>query len=114
MAEYDYIKPFVDAPYKETPKPPPLPEKFDSITRPAHYVFSNIEPLDAILEWKLDYLLGNVVKYVVRAGRKTSDPRQDLKKALYYLNRRLQEYEAGMAAVRKPAATKCNGQCDCC
>jgi hypothetical protein len=33
--------------------------------------------------------LGNVVKYVSRAGKKDSDPVQDLEKALFYLKREI-------------------------
>ena len=54
----------------------------DPIHHPAHYTFGGIEVLDAIEAWGLPYHLGNVVKYVVRAGRK--DPAkeiEDLKKA---------------------------------
>lgn len=37
----------------------------------------------------LNFALGNVIKYVVRAGRKTSDPRDDLEKARWYLEREI-------------------------
>lgn len=60
----------------------------DSVHHPKHYAFSKIEVIDAIEAWGLPYHIGNVVKYVVRAGRK--DPTktlEDLKKAQWYLNR---------------------------
>jgi hypothetical protein len=37
----------------------------------------------------LNYRLGNVVKYVVRAGKKHTDPVEDLKKARFYLDREI-------------------------
>jgi hypothetical protein len=33
--------------------------------------------------------LGNVIKYVARAGKKDTDPIQDLEKAAWYLNREI-------------------------
>jgi hypothetical protein len=77
-----------------------MPEKPDSVTdpihRPAHYTFSDIEPIDAIEAWGLGFHLGNVVKYVARAGRKGAAV-QDLQKARWYLERaiaRLQQEQA--------------------
>lgn len=60
----------------------------DPVNHPSHYCFGGIEVLDAIEAWQLPYHLGNVVKYIVRAGKK--DPAkllEDLKKAQFYLNR---------------------------
>jgi len=37
--------------------------------------------------------LGNVVKYVSRAGKKASDPIEDLKKAAWYLEREISARE---------------------
>jgi hypothetical protein len=38
----------------------------------------------------LNYRLGNVVKYISRAGKKDSDPVQDLEKAAWYLKREIE------------------------
>lgn len=47
------------------------------------------EPINVIQDWDLDFCLGNVVKYISRAGRKyNGDAVEDLKKAKTYL-----EYE---------------------
>ncbi|NBS69348.1 DUF3310 domain-containing protein [bacterium] len=49
-----------------------------------------METIDFIEAKDLNYRLGNVVKYVSRAGRKVdSDPVQDLEKALFYLKREI-------------------------
>ena len=49
------------------------------------------EPLAVILDWKLPYCLGNVVKYIARYGRKPcEDPKEDLFKALDYLKREIE------------------------
>lgn len=60
----------------------------DSINHPAHYTYGSIEVIDVIEGLRLPYHLGNVVKYIARAGHK--DPTkttEDLRKAVWYLNR---------------------------
>jgi hypothetical protein len=64
----------------------------DAIQRPAHYTFSAIEPIDVIEAWELGFHLGNVVKYIARAGRKGSKI-EDLKKARWYLDRAIQQLD---------------------
>lgn len=65
------------------------------IVRPPHYIASNgIEAINIIEGFSLNYRLGNVVKYVLRAGRKEdSDHLGDLKKARWYLNREIAAME---------------------
>lgn len=56
-----------------------------NIERPAHYVEGRkYEPKDVIRDWELNFNLGNVIKYVSRAGRKDSKI-VDLEKAKQYL-----------------------------
>ena len=60
----------------------------DPVNHPAHYNLGGIEVLSAIEAWELPYHLGNVVKYIARAGKKNPDTfLQDLQKAQFYLNR---------------------------
>ncbi len=67
----------------------------DAVNRPKHYKFGNIEVWDAIDDWQLGFSLGNVVKYVARAGKKEGSPEiEDLKKAEQYLLRRIKQLEA--------------------
>jgi len=61
----------------------------DVINHPPHYKSGGVETLDFIEAKDLNYRLGNVVKYVSRAGKKDSDPVQDLEKALFYLKREI-------------------------
>lgn len=61
----------------------------DLVNRPPHYRDGGIEVIDFIEAKDLNYRLGNVVKYVSRAGKKNSDPVQDLEKAAWYLNREI-------------------------
>lgn len=59
----------------------------DPVNHPSHYKFDNgVEVID--LSEQLSFNLGNVVKYVSRAGKK-EDQRQDLEKAQWYLQREL-------------------------
>ena len=62
---------------------------------PAHYRDGKIEVWDFIVDKKLDYCLGAVVKYVARAGKKGGPEKEleDLKKARNYLDRKIHEVE---------------------
>lgn len=70
-----------------------LPVKqVDAVNHPPHYKVGGIETIDFIESKGLNYRLGNVVKYVSRAGHKVgSDPVEDLNKALFYLKREIAE-----------------------
>ena len=60
--------------------------KFDDITKPEHYCAGyNIEPLDYIQKNGLDFLEGNIIKYVSRYDMKGGV--KDLEKARFYLDR---------------------------
>jgi hypothetical protein len=63
--------------------------KPDLVNHPEHYKAGGIETIDFIEAKDLNYRLGNVVKYVSRAGKKDSDPVQDLEKAAWYLQREI-------------------------
>ncbi len=64
----------------------------DPINHPTHYTRGDIEPIDAIEAWGLGFCLGNVVKYIARAGHK-GDRLEDLKKARWYLEREIKRGE---------------------
>ena len=42
----------------------------NQISHPSHYCFGKYEPVKVIQDWELSFCLGNVVKYLARAGRK--------------------------------------------
>lgn len=69
--------------------------KQDAINNPAHYggIENPYEAIKVIEAWQLDFHLGNVVKYIARAGKKTKIFLQDLKKAKWYLNRAIDRLE---------------------
>lgn len=65
---------------------PPTADSIDLINHPPHYTDGGIETIDFIEAKKLPYHLGNVVKYISRAGKK-EDELKDVKKARWYLDR---------------------------
>jgi len=52
---------------------------------PSHYKQGKIEVIDFILDQELNYLEGNIIKYVSRYKYKNG--LEDLKKAQWYLNK---------------------------
>lgn len=75
----------------------PNPRKDGAVHSPAHYCGDRkYQPWDVITDWDLDFLLGNAVKYIARAGRKQQagmtikqSEEQDIMKAIEYLQKRL-------------------------
>ena len=57
----------------------------EKVNHPPHYNSGNIEVIDAIEDWGLDFIEGNVVKYITRSKHK-GDRLGDLKKARWYLD----------------------------
>ena len=64
----------------------------DPVNHPSHYTDGGIETIDFIEAKRLNYNLGNVVKYVSRAGKKGT-PLQDLQKAAWYLAREIAKHQ---------------------
>jgi len=72
----------------------------DNINHPRYYAegwSNNAEVID--ITENLNFNLGNVVKYVARAGRKTDDPVEDLMKAQFYLDRELERINTTQVTV---------------
>ncbi len=69
------------------------------VNHPDHYQFgenNNYEVVKVCEAWGLNYdaYLFNVVKYVARAGKKIKEKEiEDLKKALFYLDRKIKNLE---------------------
>lgn len=71
-----------------------MEDKNDAVNHPSHYTDGKIEVIDFIEDKGLNFHRGNAVKYIARAGKK--DPTrevEDLKKAVWYLNREIQRLE---------------------
>lgn len=76
-----------------------MKNKTENVDHPEHYQFGHDKTYEVITVaevWGLDkdaYLF-NVLKYIVRSGKKDDNPPlQDLKKALFYLDRRIKVIE---------------------
>ncbi len=68
----------------------------DTINNPRHYTHMEpeYEPINVIEAWGLNYHLGNVLKYISRAGIKDpSTEVEELKKAEWYLTRHINNLE---------------------
>lgn len=68
----------------------------EMVNHPQHYGGEEnvYEAIKVIESWDLDFHLGNTVKYISRAGKKGTDKElQDLKKALWYLERKIKNLE---------------------
>src|SRR5699024_12349640 len=79
--------------YFPTRRSSDLKEK-EMINHPSHYNQGKYEAIDVIEDWKLNFNLGNTVKYISRAGHKDNII-QDLKKSLWYLQREIDRLEKG-------------------
>ena len=72
-----------------------------NINHPKHYGGDKpYEAIKVIEAWCLDFHLGNVVKYIARAGKK-SDRLEDLEKAKWYLERSIEKLKGQREEVKK-------------
>jgi hypothetical protein len=62
----------------------------ESVDHPSHYKCGGMEAIDVLEAFGLNFRLGNAVKYILRAGRK-GDRSEDLRKAVWYINRELEK-----------------------
>ena len=68
----------------------------EQVNHPQHYggEGNTYEAIKVIEAWDLDFHLGITVKYISRAGKKEVNKElQDLKKALWYLQRKIENLE---------------------
>ena len=66
----------------------------DPVNHPKHYTDGRIEVIEYIEDKNLGFCLGNAIKYISRAGKKEKNKEiQDLRKAVWYLERRIYELE---------------------
>lgn len=62
----------------------------DNVNSPTHYNVGKIEVIEAIEDWKLNFNLGNAIKYIARCEHK-ENKKQDLEKAKWYIERELRK-----------------------
>jgi hypothetical protein len=71
--------------------------KADPVNHPSHYTFGKHEVIDVLEDWfPSGPLLWQVGKYIAGAGHK-GNMLEDLKKAAWYLNRRIEKERPGVA-----------------
>ena len=68
----------------------PIPT--DKVNNPTHYNTGTIEVIEVIEDWKLNFNLGNAIKYIGRCEHK-NNKKEDIKKAIWYLERELKNNE---------------------
>lgn len=58
---------------------------------PKYYIGKKhkIHAIDVIEDFELSYNVGNAVSYLLRCGKKTSDPTEDIQKAIHHLQHEL-------------------------
>lgn len=66
----------------------------DMISHPPHYTTGAIEVIDFLEDQRLGYHEASAVAYICRAKHKGAEV-DDLKKARWYLDRRIAQMEAG-------------------
>ena len=67
-------------------------QSYEHVNHPQHYggLENTYEVIKVIEALEMDFHLGNTFKYIVRAGKKGTDKEiQDLEKALWYLQRKI-------------------------
>lgn len=69
---------------------------------PNYYNRNNIEVIDIIKSYNLDFFIGNVLKYILRAKFKKNGLNEllDLKKALNYLKLKINKLESIIKNLR--------------
>jgi len=94
LGYYDYMS------YRTTKEEQAMLQS-DVIKNPKHYERYAIEPVSFIMNNELPFWMGNVIKYIMRAGYKSeTNELQDLEKAKRYIDMRINQLEG-----REPNAT---------
>jgi hypothetical protein len=71
----------------------------EMVNHPQHYGGEEnpYEVIKVIEATEMDFHLGNAYKYIARAGKKETDKEiQDLKKAIWYIERKIQLIQNGL------------------
>lgn len=76
-------------PHYQSPFPIKVPDNYGD------YIIVHIQALDVIKAWGLNFNLGNVIKYILRSGKKGTTEKylEDLKKARFYLTEEIEALE---------------------
>lgn len=72
-------------------------DKKEMVNHPEHYTKNGLEAIDIIdaMDMSYDFCIGNVIKYIYRAGKKDKEKEiEDLNKAKWYLDRAIKTLES--------------------
>lgn len=87
--------------------------KYEYVEQPDHYQGADMSAMDVIRAFELNFALGNVIKYTLRAGRKPDESAvRDLEKALWYLQEELAQARATEVTVENMKARVCTRNVD--
>lgn len=64
-----------------------------AVHHPDHYNQGKFEVIDVIDDWRLDFCLGNAIKYIARAPHKGKQI-EDLRKAVEYIELKIERLQA--------------------
>jgi len=64
-----------------------LTTRKETVNHPQHYNPGMYEAINVIEHYNLGFHLGNSVKYILRAGKKHDNIKEDINKAIWYLQR---------------------------
>lgn len=69
--------------------------KKETVNHPSHYNAhpSGVECITVVEHYGFN--VGNAIKYLWRAGQKSRDPLEDLRKAAWYVNREIERLSGG-------------------
>lgn len=73
--------------------PGPAPFEYDPVTAPKGYCRHKVSTVQIVVDWDLDFFLGNVLKYIERHDVKGG--LEDLRKARQYLSMKIELEETG-------------------
>jgi hypothetical protein len=76
----------------------------EAVNHPSHYggQDNTYEAIKVIEAWILGFNLGNSIKYIARAGKKSKEKElEDLEKAAWYLNREIEKLKEGIAKLKE-------------
>lgn len=80
-------------------EPTESPTTSDAVSHPSHYNVGKIEVIDFIEDKKLNFSLGNAVKYIARCQHKVGGTKriEDLKKAIWYIQHQIDVWKGETA-----------------
>lgn len=77
----------------------------DNVNHPPHYNQGKYEAIDVIEDWKLNFNLGNAIKYIARCRFKRNKI-EDLEKAVWYIEREIKNTKKDISSEDEQEETE--------